>query len=888
MKKLFCFFLFFSLSAWLMAQREVQTINSDWKFFKGNVQSFPDLSSISHWENISIPHDWNALDVLDDTPGYYRGVGIYKKNLRLNSIHKNKKHYLYFEGANQDAEIYLNGTKTGEHHGGYSAFCIDITSYILWDQDNQLIVKLSNAEDANWLPLSGDLNHFGGIYRDVFLIKTNELHFDMNNVASSGVFINTIGVKSYKPQLMVNGAIENDTKVDKKITLSHILSDAKGYKIAEIKQTITLKSLAKTEFKLTSDVLKGIKLWSPEHPNLYTLSSQIKDDKGILMDEVMNPVGFRYFSMDKDSGFYLNGKHCFIKGIGRQQDYDKMGFAVSNEIQINDVKMIKEMGCNFLRAHYPQDPSVWNECDKLGIMLTGRIPLFDKITYTQEFTENTKQMMKEMMLQHYNNPSVVMWEYMNEIFGGMDWYWPKPQDPAMMKKEKEEVYKLAVVLEKYVRELDPERLTEQVFHTDPNPIWYKETGLTDISKVNGWNIYFGWYHGNLQLVGKAIDEFRAYNPSLPYLIAEYGAGSDRRIHTDDPTPFDFSTEYQEMFQKVYLQEVAKRSWIGGMCMWTWCDFQADGRGDVMPHINNKGMVTADRKIKDSYYLYKSRWNPEPMIHIAGKDWKERKAITSGEPFFAKKVTIYSNLKEVEMMLNGVPMGKKAVQNFEAVFMIPFKQGMNVLEARGIDQDIRDVTIINYEFQNLILDDTFREICVNAGQSRTYFYDPTNKDQWLPDREYLKGGWGHKDGDYYRIWNDMKAWQGIREGVGDNVKETSIDPVFQTFLVGIKEYQFDVPNGEYEVELYFAEPFKKERRMKTEEKTGADSNGDRIFDVMINSLTVMKDFNLADQYGELMAVKESFDTKVFNGKGISIMFKPLKGLAVINGIRIRRK
>ena len=314
--------------------------------------------------------------------------------------------------------------------------------------------------------------------------------------------------------------------------------------------------------------------------------------------------------------------------------------------------------------------------------MTGRIPLFDKIAYTREFAENTKQMIKEMMMQHYNNPSVVMWEYMNEIFGNMDWFWPKPQDSAMMKKEKEEVYRLAVEMEKFVRDLDPERLTEQVFHTDPHPIWYKEAGLTDVSKANGWNIYFGWYHGNLSLAGKAMDEFRAYNPGMPYIISEFGAGSDMRIHTDKPQIFDFSTEYQEQFQKVYLRETAKRPWIAGMCIWTWSDFQVDARSDVMPHINNKGMVTADRKLKDSYYIFKSHWNPEQVIHIAGKDWTDRKVITNGENILHQDVTIYSNLKEVEIFLNGISMGKKQVENDEADFNLPFQEGDNIIEAKG--------------------------------------------------------------------------------------------------------------------------------------------------------------------------------------------------------------
>ena len=880
-----------AMTGWCLAghtQRDVQSINSLWKFHKGPVNTPSDLAAITAWEKINIPHDWNSVDVLDDEKGYYRGTGVYTKTLYFNSADNAKKIYLHFEGVNQDAFVYLNNSKAGEHHGGYSEFDVDITSFILWDKENSLVVRVSNSEDPDWLPLSGDLCHFGGIYRDVYVVKTNPLHFDMNNNGTTGIFLKTEGVKENKPKVLISGAIENDSKTDKKISVNHIITDSKGQVVSVISQSVVAKSFVKTTISGTSEVLKSVKRWSPEEPNLYYVRSQILDDKKQVLDEVRNPLGFRYFSMDKDSGFYLNGTHCFIKGVGRQQDYYKVGYAVSNEIQINDVRMIKDMGCNFLRAHYPQDPVVWDECNKLGVMITGRIPLFDKITYSTAYTENTKQMMKEMILQHFNDPCVIMWEYMNEIFGGMDWYWPKPQDPAMMKKEKEEVYKLAVIMEKFTRELDPSRLTEQVFHTDPNPIWYKESGLTDVCMVNGWNIYFGWYHGNLQLVGKAIDEFRSYNPNVPYLIAEYGAGSDTRIHTDEPTVFDFSIEYQDMFQKVYLHEAAKRPWVGGMCMWTWCDFQVDHRSDVMPHINNKGMVTSDRKIKDSYYLYKSRWNPEPMIHITGSNWTERKAITNGEKTIAKKVVVYSNLKEVEMLLNGISIGKKPVAGFEAVFVVPFAEGENILVAKGVDKDIRDVAKITYAFQPTVFDENFREICVNVGQSRTYFFDPVNKDQWLPDREYTAGGWGYKNGSYYRVWNDMKAWQGIREGVETNIKNTDIDPVFQTFLVGVTDYQFDVPDGMYEVELYFTEPFSIERRMKPAEQTGADANGIRIFDVVLNGNIVIGKLNLAAQYGDQQSVRESFSVKASNNQGITVHLNPLKGEPVLSGIRVRRK
>lgn len=889
MKKIFlmiCFGLFLLSSAF--SQRGKVSINSQWEFYKGDVD-IQSLSSVKEWEAVSIPHTWNGLDMLDDDPGYYRGIGVYKKSVTFNSNEKDKRQYLYFEAVNQDATVYLNGKKVGEHNGGYSAFSFDITSFINWDAANQLVVRVSNKKHPHWVPLAGDLAHFGGIYRDVYVISTNAIHFDMNNHATTGVFISTEGVEAGKPVVSIKGAIENDADKQKKVTVLFDITDSNNKLITTISKKLTLKAGQKTEFDVKSKVLNGIKLWSPEEPNLYQVRAYIHDDKAVCVDEVLNPLGFRYFSLDKDKGFFLNGKHCFIKGMGRHQDYYKIGYAAANEIQINDVTMIKEMGANLIRAHYPQDPLIREECDRQGVMLFGRIALFDEITYDPEFTENTKFLMKELVLQHYNHPSVIFWGSINEIFGNLDWYWTKPVDPAVKQKEMEEARRITLELENYTRELDPSRLTEIVFHADPTPELYRDAGLTEVSSINGWNIYQGWYHGDLSKIGDEIERFRKFAPGQPFLISEYGAGSDLRIRTDDPTIFDFSIEYHDMFNLAYLDEIKKHPWVIGMCIWTWSDFQVSHRGDVMPAINNKGMVTADRKTKDSYFLMKSHWNPEPMIYIAGRDWTSRKDITRGVDQISKATSVYTNLDEVELFVNGKSIGKQKTDNKQVTFNVPFKEGYNSLVARGFSEEklLEDATVIHYTFQPEIITEDFKELCVNVGQSRTYFFDPYTLNQWLPDQAYKKGSWGHKNGRYYRVWNDMKAWQGIREGVSKNVKGTDIDPVFQTFLVGITDYQFDVPDGNYEVELYFTEPFNESRRLDPEEQTGADAQGNRVFDVSINNKLIIKDLDILRTYGELEAVKESTFVKAENGQGISIVLTPQKGETILSGIRIRK-
>jgi beta-galactosidase len=550
------------------------------------------------------------------------------------------------------------------------------------------------------------------------------------------------------------------------------------------------------------------------------------------------------------------------------------------------------MGANFVRSHYPQPQALYAACDREGVMSWVKIPIMQKIAHTAAYARNTRRMVREMVLQNCNHPSVIIWGYMCEVLGDMDWYWPEPRDPEKVAENMRKTREFVLDLEGYVRELDPFRLTANDHHSSPTPEWYVEAGLTGVSTFEGWFDYAGWYSRSLQQVGEVIDLTRALNPDWPYLLAEYGAGSDPRIHTHEPTVQDFSSEYQVLFHRTCLREVAERDWVAGAFIWTLFDFQVKERPDTMPHFNNKGVLRADRRPKDVYHLYRAHWSKEPMVHVATTDWTERTVVPDPDGTFQAPLRVFSNLDEVELHHNGQSLGAKPLRNGEASWQVRFVEGANRLEAvaRGEGNCVRDLAQVHYQFIPRDLRSAplpGDRLCVNVGQSRTYFRDPVTGNCWVPDRAYRRSGFGHVDGEYYRTWTGTPCWDGVREGVHYSILGTRLDPVYQTFLVGLTDYRFDVGDGCYDVSLYFTEPFPGERRRDPAEETGADERGRRVFDVEINGRTCMTGLDLAAQYGDRRPVVETFRVDLYDGEGIRIRLVPRVGQPVLSGAMLRQ-
>lgn len=889
MKKLFYIFILLFIVGWVQAQqRVVYTINDGWKFTKGSpFEAQLTGCDDSSWETVNIPHTWNDKDADDETPGFYRGPVWYRKQLFIDKSQEGRRAVIYFEGANQEVRFYLNGQFVGEHKGGYTRFCFDITSHLRYGQENLFAIYVNNVYNPNIPPLSADFTFFGGIYRDVYLQFMNPVHIATNDYASSGVYIRTPEVSNSAASVEITTLLTNDMPQATEIRVENIICDADG---KEVKKTQAEVKLAAGETK--TDISKKIKidsprLWDIDDPYRYMVYTRILDKrKGTLLDEVVNPLGLRWFKFDSEKGFFLNGKGRKLIGTARHQDYFQKGNALCDELHVQDVLLLKEMGGNYLRvSHYPQDPVIMEMCDKLGIVTSVEIPVVNAVTETEEFLHNSVEMAKEMVRQDFNRPSVMIWGYMNEIF---------LRRPYTEGKQLEDYYrfteKVARALEATIREEDPSRYTMMAYHNMPQ--YYEDAHLTEIPMIQGWNLYQGWYEPDINEFQRLLDRAHKVYKGKVLMVTEYGPGVDPRVHSYQPERFDFSQEYGLVYHKHYLNEMMKRPFIAGSSLWNLNDFYSESRVDAVPHVNNKGVVGLNREKKDVYWFYKTALSRRPILVIGNREWKSRGGVVNtAQKECIQSVPVFSNAEEVELFVNNKSLGKKKIEDNYALFDVPFVSGENLLEAVAVtgDNKLRDMLRIQFQLVGSQLKDEavpFTELNVMLGSPR-YFEDRAANVAWIPEQEYKPGSWGFIGGTSYR----RQTGFGTMLGSDIDIHGTDMNPIFQTQRVGIKSFKADVPNGEYSVYLHWAELESDKEREALVYNLGADSEqtfaGNRSFGISINGTTVSDDFNVARDYGYARAVIKKFVITVKDGKGVSVDFHKKEGEPILNAIRIYR-
>ena len=889
MKKFLYIFILLFIVGWAQAQqRVVYTINDGWKFTKGSpFEAQLAGCDDSSWETVNIPHTWNNKDADDETPGFYRGPAWYRKQLFVDKSQEGRQAVIYFEGANQEVRFYLNGQFVGEHKGGYTRFCFDITSHLRYGQENLFTIYVNNVYNPNIPPLSADFTFFGGIYRDVYLQFMNPVHIATNDYASSGVYIRTPEVNNSAASVEITTLLTNNTLQPAEIRVENVICDADG---KEVKKTHAEIKLASGETK--TDISKKIKidsprLWDIDDPYRYMVYTRILDKKkGTLLDEVVNPLGLRWFKFDSEKGFFLNGKGRKLIGTARHQDYFQKGNALRDELHVQDVLLLKEMGGNFLRvSHYPQDPVIMEMCDKLGIVTSVEIPVVNAVTETEEFLQNSVEMAKEMVRQDFNRPSVMIWGYMNEIF---------LRRPYTEGKQLEDYYrfteKVARALEATIREEDPSRYTMMAYHNMPQ--YYEDAHLTEIPMIQGWNLYQGWYEPDINEFQRLLDRAHKVYKGKVLMVTEYGPGVDPGLHSYQPERFDFSQEYGLVYHKHYLREMMKRPFIAGSSLWNLNDFYSESRVDAVPHVNNKGVVGLNREKKDVYWFYKTALSRRPILVIGNREWKSRGGVVNtAQKECIQSVPVFSNAEEVELFVNNKSLGKKKVEDNYALFDVPLVGGENLLEAVAVagDSKLRDMLRIQFRLVGSQLKDEaipFTEINVMLGSPR-YFEDRIANVAWIPEQEYKPGSWGFVGGTSYR----RKTGFGSMLGSDIDILGTDMNPIFQTQRVGIKSFKADVPNGEYSVYLYWAELESDKEREALVYNLGADSEqtfaGNRSFGISMNGTTVLDDFNIARDYGYARAVIKKFVVTVKDGKGLSVDFHKKEGEPILNAIRIYR-
>ncbi len=861
----------------LSQSRVTSRINDNWYFVKG------DTAITSKWEQVSLPHTWNTTDAMDDIPDYYRGIGWYKRNINISKQLKDKAVSLFFEGANQETEVFVNGKKAGKHIGGYTGFNIQVEKLLKFGEQNEIVVKVDNSFNPSIAPLTADFTFYGGIYRDVYLITTNKIRFAGDH-GSKGVYITTPVVSDRSAQVQSKSIVSNTSNKSVSFKILNDLFDASGKKVSESKMQILLKpgDIKSVQQKLPE--IEFPKLWSPEEPYLYKVITKIVSHSGEIIDEISNQIGFRWFSFDADKGFFLNGKPYKLIGASRHQDYKNLGNAVSDELAIKDVELLKSMGANFLRvAHYPQDPSVMEACDSIGLLASVEIPVVNEITESDSFYRNCEQMQLEMIHQNFNHPSVIIWCYMNEVL---------LKTHHAGDKEKKQTYynnirQLAQRLENITRAEDPHRYTMMANHG--NLEQYKIAGLLQIPMLIGWNLYSGWYGGSMDEFPNFLDDFHKSYPTIPFLVTEYGADADPRIRSTKPIRFDKSVEYTTKFHQFYLTEMLKRPYVSAAIVWNLADFGSETRTETMPHMNNKGLLEFDRTPKDPYFYYQAMLSKQPYIKILGAS-KVFGIADSVSSVCYQVLEVASNLDSLTIHLNGIAKHQSRVINGIAEWKLPFKEGSNIITVTGTgkEQSYQDTKQMSTHLLPQCLKNSevpFKQMNVVLGTSRYYIDEDGN--WWQPDRAYAKGEWGYVGGVAFKIKNNNR----LPYGTDKNIIGTSNDPIYQTQQSGIKQYKLDVPSGEYELKLHFAEltgggkisvpPYNLTDSSRTEKKLK------RIFNVVINGKPLLRNFNIAEEYGVVTPVIKKAVIKVESEEGITIDFDAVEGEPVLNALQVKR-
>ncbi len=617
----------------IFAQRQDILLNNDWNFrFSHQVQKGTEV-------RVDLPHTWNAQDALSGKMDYKRGIGNYEKNLFIRSEWKGKRLFIRFEGVNNIADVFVNRRHIGEHRGGYGAFIFEITGKVEYGKENSILVRVNNGEQLDIMPLVGDFNFYGGIYRDVHLLIIDETCISPLNYASPGVRLiqDSVSHKYAKVRAVVD--LSNGGSGNREVELNVRLLDGQRV-VKEGTKNVNLSGNEVMQQELTFEIDQP-HLWNGrQDPFLYQAEVTLFRN-GQMVDRVTQPLGLRFYRIDPDKGFFLNGKHLPLQGVCRHQDRSEVGNALRPQHHEEDAALMLEMGVNAVRlAHYPQATYFYDLMDKNGIIVWAEIPFVGPGGYNDKgfvdlpaFRANGKEQLKELIRQHYNHPSICVWGLFNELTELGD-------NPVEYIKE----------LNVLAHQEDPTRLTTSASN--------QMGDLNFITDAIAWNRYDGWYGGTPADLGKWLDRMHKDHPEICIAISEYGAGASIYHQQDSlvktvPTSWWHPENWQTYYHIENWKTISSRPYVWGSFVWNMFDFGAAHRteGD-RPGINDKGLVTFDRKVrKDAFYFYKANWNrEEPMLYLTGK----RDTVRTQR---LQTITAFTNLSGAELFVNGKSYGK---------------------------------------------------------------------------------------------------------------------------------------------------------------------------------------------------------------------------------------
>lgn len=659
------------LAAWLAAfgadaQRHDQLLNDNWQFRFGHQVEKNTVA------RVDLPHTWNAQDALSGRTDYKRGLGHYERRLFVPADWKGQRLYLRFEGANSIADLFVNGRHAGQHRGGYGAFVFEITDYVNYGKANTLRVSVNNAETLELMPLVGDFNFYGGLYRDVHLVRTGPTCISLLDHGSSGIRLVQDSVSKDYAAIRALVALSNgsDTATQAEVLLRLLDSDRE---VAAQRLTLTLPPDSSVEGSLPVS-LRRPHLWDGRRDPFRYRAEVSLWRNGHEVDRVEQPLGLRYYHIDPERGFFLNGRHLPLRGVCRHQDRSEVGNALRREHHDEDAAIMAEMGANAVRlAHYPQAEYFYDLMDRYGFIVWAEIPFVGPGGYSDEgfvnlpaFRQNGREQLVELIRQHYNHPSIVVWGLFNELSMRGD-------DPVPYIKE----------LNDLAHREDPTRLTVAASNTDG--------ALNFVTDAMAWNRYDGWYGGTPAGLGQWLDHMHTTHPDLRIAISEYGAGASL-YHQQDTlvktvaTSFWHPENWQTHYHMANWREISARPFVWGSFIWNLFDFGAAHRheGDRVG-INDKGLVSFDRRTrKDAFYFYKANWNKEvPLLYLA-----ERRCTRRTRP--VQTFMAFTNQPEAELFVNGTSCGHAKTDSlgtvrWNGVRLRPGQNEIRVVSGRGTHQ-----------------------------------------------------------------------------------------------------------------------------------------------------------------------------------------------------------
>ncbi|ANH82228.1 glycoside hydrolase [Niabella ginsenosidivorans] len=725
MKRVFYFIAVFFLEIFSQrasAQQSTRLI-SNWEFLRQDLGGVweavrpvkqGDPESVPLWTKVILPHCANERDAVDPDVNYYQGPMWYRAQLKISNPYKNGRTILHFEGAGQKTEVYVYTTKVGTHVGGYDEWTADITDAVnIFRQDDSLVkrfkgkvpvvIRCDNSRDLEMMPSNlSDFNLYGGLYRYVNLVYEPALYIDQLFATPVVAANGRSGSVNIKLRLSDPGKLPGAQLLVR-------LVDPSG---REVQKTQKALQLTGRDVEAATLIVRNPQLWSPEQPVLYTVEATVTTTAGAHTSR--SRIGFRNFEFVKKGPFLLNGKRLLLRGTHRHEDHAGLAAAMTEELMRQEMIAIKEMGVNFIRlAHYQQSRIILNLCDSLGILVWEEIPWCRGGLGGAVYQEQGKRMLRNMIEQHYNHPSVIIWGLGNEN----DWPGDFPA-PTAIGVDQEKIRTYMKELNSLAHTLDPSRKTA-IRRCD---------FCKDIVDVYSPSIWAGWYRG-IYTEYKEVSKSE-FDKVDHFLHVEWGGDSHEGRHSENPDKSlqnikatgtaderagdaslyggaaraskdgDWSETYICNLIDWHLKEQETMPWLTGSAQWVFKDFSTPVRPDnPIPYMNQKGVVARDLTKKEAYYVFQSYWTKKPMAHIYGHSWPVR----WGKEGEEKMIKVYSNCREAELFLNGSSFGikKRNSQDFPAAGLrwnVVFKKGANTayVIAREGKQTVRDTIRFTYQ------------------------------------------------------------------------------------------------------------------------------------------------------------------------------------------------